>query len=208
MAPKHLSVAALVTCAALVFSAPAAADPVSFDVTPTAFTPDVGYGTGLGQLNVTFSVTSTQQLFALSNVGDASIFTFGTVTLVEPFFIGERELDHLNVSATFQFVDPLAGLQQVTAVGTAVYGLVNDLGDPTAVDLTIDWAPLLVPFGDGGSFSIDMGDLSFTTGGQALTQQATVTLLSAPVQVPEPATLALVGIALVGIGAVRRRSIG
>ncbi len=192
--------------ATLAFGAATAvsAAPVSFSVTPTSFTPGSGYGTGAGDLDVTFAATGSSNSFSLTNAGDASTFQFGTVTFNETGFLGPAETNNLGVSATFSFVDPLAGLQTVTATGTAVVGLVGD----AAVDFSIVWDSLVVAFGNGGSFEISLNSLSFTRGGQSLEQDATVKLLSAPTAaVPEPATLALVLLALtITAGTARRRA--
>lgn len=199
--------AALRTCAgALLLAAGVAATaaPVSFSVTPSSFTPGSGYGTGIGDLDVSFAANGAAASFTLANAGDSNSFKFGTVTFNEKGLILPAETGNLGVSAVFSFLDPLAGLQSVTATGTAFVGLVAD----AAVDFTIVWDTLTVAFGNGGSFEISMNSLSFTRGGQSLDQNATIKLLAAPAAaVPEPATLALALVALgVAGGAARRRA--
>lgn len=198
---------ALRTCAgALLLAAGVAATaaPVSFSVTPSSFTPGSGYGTGVGDLDVSFSANGAATSFTLANVGDSNTFKFGSVTFNETGTILAAETNNLGVSAVFSFLDPLAGLQTVTATGTAFIGLVVD----AAVDFTIVWDTLTVAFGSGGSFEISMNSLSFTRGGQSLDQNATIKLLAAPAAAaPEPATLALALLAIgVAAGAARRRA--
>jgi hypothetical protein len=71
-------------------------------------------------------------------------------------------------------------------------------------DYFIDFSPVTVNFGVGGSFIVDVGDLFFNTTG-TITNGANVTLTAVPVPVPEPASLALFGAGLLGLGLVRRR---
>ncbi len=192
---------------ALVFGAATAASaaPVSFTVTPDSFTPGTGYGTGVGDLDVGFAVDATPQSFSLASAGDAQTFKFGTVTFSETGFISALETGALGVSATFSFLDPLAGLKSVTATGTAIAGVIAD----AAVDFSIVWDTVTVAFGSGGSFEISMNSLSFSRSGQSLEQDATIRLLSAPTAaVPEPATLALVLVGLAFAGGVARRRAG
>lgn len=196
---KLLKKLLLIAGAAGLLALAPAAQAVPFTVTGSSFTPASGYGDfSFNLLDVEFSNSGfSTQNFSLNNVGDSYTFRIGRVTL-EELYIYSGETNNLGVTANLTFTNPLGAIEHVLASGTASVGFVFD----NAVDYSLVWAPTIVDFGTGGKFGITLGNLSFSNDG-SLNEFATVTLLA----VPEPGSLALLGLGLAGVAALRRRAV-
>jgi hypothetical protein len=204
-----------VVLSATLFAAAQFASATPFTVTGASFTPGSGYGTesswdevfDASKLDVLFSNTGfTTQNFNLSSVGSTATFKVGTVKFQEDdvwFFgtygIGSGETNNLGVSLALNFTNPSSAVNTVWANGSATLGLIGD----NAVDYHLNWSPVIANFGNGGQYSITLNSLNFQDVGSK-DLYATVTLTHA---VPEPGSLALLGLGLVGAGFMRRRQV-
>lgn len=191
------------------------ASAVPFTVTAASFTPAGGYGIdsslveffGGDKLDVRFSTSNfVAQSFSLNTVGASKVFNFGTVDFEESY-INRTETNDLGVTAKLNFTNPLGTLSSIFTNGKASVGPASG----PLVDFKLDWDPINVDFGAGGKFKIDLADLSFTGIGSKV-QTATITLLALPstgggsTSVPEPTTVALLGLGLLGFAASRRKA--
>lgn len=180
-------------------------------------------------LNVTWSVADgLDTSFVLNAEGASQSILFGSGLLrEEDNLIGDREIDGLGLTARLEISSPEVPLEDNVATILATVGELKDNGEGSGnVDLSVRFAPVWLPFSDGGELRIDLSpmtwncqakgacmfgsdqiqDSQFTRATFTLTKEVPVSLAAvAPIAVPEPSSIFLLSIGLAGMGLRLRR---
>lgn len=145
--------------------------------------------------------------FNLTGGTPVTLTNFLTVTSNDTNFFGGSATDTLRT--TFTFSQPGGGSGSVNGTGSES---VSWFGVVLGTNGSITWgSPAVVTFGDGTVIDVSLSNASFDTGlfsspNQSVDISATFTLANSPTgAVPEPASLALFGASLLGLGALKRR---
>lgn len=207
--------AALTAFTAILFAAPASAVIITYNTNGAG----TGFSGGTSLSLSNSSGTSATLIFEPNGntvTGVPSNVNFGNFTLACPACTTQA----LGTGATFNpfsidlvITDVTDGGATGTFVGTSTGGAVySDVSQ-----LTVNWAPLVIGPGTTNASSGNFGPTTFSTtsftgivapnSGGASAGVSTVQGFVTSSAVPEPATYGMVGLALVGLGFLRRKAV-
>lgn len=195
--------------AAATFATPALADPVQIQGTATATVHNTDPGLVLWSTPGAFNISLDLDGSPSSSAFVANLFTVGTDEGTVNFLPPEDNVPYA-ISVLFAFANPWdANGNPITgqSFGFIALNPFSSCGIFTGGCGAVQWdAPQTFNFGNGGSFSVALNNVTFGTPGSAQVG-GTFTLLSNSVPgVPEPATWAMMLIGFGAVGYAMRRS--
>jgi opacity protein-like surface antigen len=190
---------------ALLFAGNAFAAPVQFTVNGISFDSLVG-----NDEQFTWSVTPVAGPIAFSlNVGESLTFKYGAFSTTD-FSLDSTDRNDNNDSFRANFdVQPPSPPWDGSRTGSPDATLQwswDEWENIGAVIVDFNNDAIGVNFGTGGHYHVEFLDPATLYGNGSIDLRAKITLKSDSTAVPEPMSLLLLGLGLLGIGAVRRKN--